>query len=71
MKFNPNDQIVIADPKIKDAPVITVQEEVDGYYILVNPEGRKFLRPVDNVDETFVPWSPEAVIGVVTGPGEF
>lgn len=50
-RFQPGDRIQFNGEGVH--PVITVQEAVDGYYILVNGEGDKFLRSVLNTDVQF------------------
>lgn len=50
-KFQPGDRIQFNGNE--GYPVITVQEAVDGYYILINADGDKFLRSVINTDVQF------------------
>lgn len=49
--FQPGDRIKFNGDGFH--PVVTVQEVVDGYYILINANGDKFLRSVINTEIQF------------------
>lgn len=50
-KFQPGDRIKFNGNG--GHPVVTVQEAVDGYYILISVDGNKFLRSVINTEIQF------------------
>lgn len=46
------DDFIVYDGDPDKFPILQVQEEIDGYYVLEGQQGR-FIRPVSTVDSTF------------------
>lgn len=55
-RFSPGNLIEYFSDINGPKPIIRVQEEIDGQYILIGPDSRKFIRNVGTIDATFELW---------------